>query len=617
MLRFVLLLALFCALSCSKEQRPTAPAGKSNCALCDMLGDGTHQAPDGSGGHTAPEDDEADEHTTPDSSSVSSPDSSSVSLPDSSSVSLPDSSSVSLPDSSSVSSGSDFSSSVFIPDTALRTYIEEVLKKSPGETISQADMDTLQRLDLRGDFDLRDHSGIENLIGLETAKNLEQLQLNFNQVSDLTPLAKLAKLRWLDLSGNQVSDLTPLAKLAELEQLQLNFNQVSDLTPLAKLAKLRVLDLASNQVSDLTPLAKLAELQVLDLSGNQVSDLIPLAKLAELRVLDLASNQVSDLIPLAKLAELRWLFFSSNQVSNLAPLRGLSNLEFLKASDNPLSKGSIKGIIPLLQNRNVVVLFSSLHLFTDTESPFSIDLVFLDDITEEEREIWHLLAKRWEAAIQTELPDYEFSGSWSGQCGFRPIDIPAGERIDDLRIYIMKFNKVLPSGRRAGGFASTKLLRSNSLPIIGCIGIDQAEGQERIARVGLHEIGHVLGIGTIWKDSGMLRDLGGDTHFAGPKAVAAFNRAGGRDYRGAKVPTEQNGHHWRAGVMYDEIMSTSGGNVVLSAITLRALSDLGYSVDLSAADPYVLPPRRSAKPVADAIPFCSLEGLPPPVYVDD
>ena len=49
----------------------------------------------------------------------------------------------------------------------------------------------------------------------------------------------------------------------------------------------------------------------------------------------------------------------------------------------------------------------------------------------------------------------------------------------------------------------------------------------------------------------------------------------------------------------------------------RVLSDLGYSVDLSVADPYVLPPPTAAKPVADAVPFCSLEGLPAPVYVDD
>ena len=57
---------------------------------------------------------------------------------------------------------------------------------------------------------------------------------------------------------------------------------------------------------------------------------------------------------------------------------------------------------------------------------------------------------------------------------------------------------------------------------------------------------------------------------------------------------------------------------VLSAITLQALSDLGYSVDLSAADPYVLSSPPAAKPVTDEELefFCSLEGLPAPVYVD-
>ena len=63
-------------------------------------------------------------------------------------------------------------------------------------------------------------------------------------------------------------------------------------------------------------------------------------------------------------------------------------------------------------------------------------------------------------------------------------------------------------------------------------------------------------------------------------------------------------------------MAPSNGDA-LSAITLQALSDLGYSVNLSEADPYVLPSPTAAKPVAEAIPFCSLEGLPPPVYVDD
>ena len=246
--------------------------------------------------------------------------------------------------------------------------------------------------------------------------------------------------------------------------------------------------------------------------------------------------------------------------------------------------------------------------------------------------MWHRLAKRWESAIQIKLPDYEFSEAWFGECGEHSIEIPVGERIDDLRIYITKFGEIDPYGRRVGAYGGPWLLRSSSLPIIGCIGLSYPDislevGVEIVSGPGfddeiggvgtvLHEIGHVLGIGTIWDSSGMLRGLNADTHFAGPQAIAAFNQAGGTDYQGAKVPTEQDGAHWRDSVLSGELMS-SGYTEALSAITLQALSDLGYSVNLSAADPYVLSSSTAAKPVADAVPFCSLEGQPAPVYVDD
>ena len=47
------------------------------------------------------------------------------------------------------------------------------------------------------------------------------------QVSDVSPLAKLAKLKALNL-GSQVSDVSPLAKLAKLESLDLSDTQVSE-----------------------------------------------------------------------------------------------------------------------------------------------------------------------------------------------------------------------------------------------------------------------------------------------------------------------------------------------------------------------------------------------------
>ena len=110
--------------------------------------------------------------------------------------------------------------------------------------------------------------------------------------------------------------------------------------------------------------------------------------------------------------------------------------------------------------------------------------------------------------------------------------------------------------------------------------------------VGLHEVGHVLGFGTVWNDLGFFQNPpGGDEHFNGPLAIAAFDDAGGGDYTGAKVPI--SGSHWRGSVLEAELM---GGmqlwrpsGAALSAITVQSFADLGYGVDVTQADPYTLP----------------------------
>ena len=126
----------------------------------------------------------------------------------------------------------------------------------------------------------------------------------------------------------------------------------------------------------------------------------------------------------------------------------------------------------------------------------------------------------------------------------------------------------------------------------------------------------LLGIGILWDDFGFLQnpsldendepiDPAPDTYFSGPLAIAAFNNAGGANYRGKKVPVE-NGEewgassrdsHWRESIFGNEIMSTVGIRDVhepVSAITIQSLADLGYTVDVSQADPYRLPSPGTA-----------------------
>jgi trimeric autotransporter adhesin len=118
-------------------------------------------------------------------------------------------------------------------------------------------------------------------------------------------------------------------------------------------------------------------------------------------------------------------------------------------------------------------------------------------------------------------------------------------------------------------------------------------------------MGHVLGFGTLWDLAGLLVDPADpdtpaleDPHFTGAQALSAFNTAGGTAYAGAKVPVMDVGgvgtidSHWRDDVFDPELMTgfLSDGFNPLSAITVRSLQDLGYTVSVTAADPFTLAP---------------------------
>jgi hypothetical protein len=129
------------------------------------------------------------------------------------------------------------------------------------------------------------------------------------------------------------------------------------------------------------------------------------------------------------------------------------------------------------------------------------------------------------------------------------------------------------------------------------------EGAGLLQGVILHEMGHVLGIGTRWPAFGLLASpspVGGpaaDTYFAGSGGIAGFDLIGGDGYTGGrKVPVENTGPggtinaHWREALLMSELMTgyVNPGAMPLSQLTVRSLADLGYGVDPSKADPFFL-----------------------------
>ena len=463
----------------------------------------------------------------------------------------------------------------------------------------------LTRLHL-GNNDITDISPVAGLI------NLTELGLLGNDITDISPLAGLTNLTRLVLLGNDITDISPLAGLIKLAYLDLRENSIRDISSLSGLSNLTSryftlwlgnndirdisslsgltspirlsLRLENNNIRDISPLSGLTNLTDLDVGGNDIRDISSLSGLTNLRDLRLGFNSIRDISLQAGLTSLTFLDLKFNSIRDISSLSGLSNQTILDLRGNPLSDSSINDHIADLESSGVRVLFDLLR-----KGDFDIELVFVDDVSELQKNVIQYTAKRWMSVIVEDLPDYTFAQGFSGTCGGQSYEIPSGERIDDLRIYVSTY----VSSNIAIGEGSPHILRETThLPVVGCMAIDVSNTTSLLG-TPLHEIGHVLGFGTLWEEFGLRQDLSysdwnADTHFNGPRAIAAFDDAGGRDYRGKKVPVERrDGVHWRFGVLNGEIMTPArAGEEALSAITVQSLADLGYGVDVTRADPY-------------------------------
>ena len=541
-----------------------------------------------------------------------------------------------------------------IPDAGLRSAIEAALGLESGEQITLEALETLTVLEAVS-ADVRD------LAGLELATGLTRLIIQWNDIGDLSPLAGLTELTVLLASHNSIEELSPLANLTKLETLYLSRNVINDVSPLAGLTALTSLELGYNGIEDVRPLAGLTELthlalqdnaieevsslagltnlgqlrldinrvedvrplsglnslRTLSLGNNRIEDVSPLGSLSGLRSLSLASNRLDDVSALAGLTSLRNLVLDTNDIQGVSPLTGLldlrrlylqfnlvedvsslvdlQELEELDLRGNPLDRESVEVHVATLAQRDVDVQFD----WFKSKRHFDIELVFLENFSDAQRRLVEWAARRWMAVLSEDMRDIVTDRALTGSCDCNSYEIPTGERIDDVRVYVT--GSLEPWG--PNGWAGVKSFRNDdeALPYVSCINLDLTSDSSHTA---VHEFAHALGFtSTLPGWQRFLRESDdGVWHFGGPLAIAAFRDAGGSGYSGPGVPLRKgDASHW-GGVVSGEVMGIQqdARNRPLSAITIQALADIGYGVDVTQADEYVVPGFAAIGSVGEA-----------------
>lgn len=310
----------------------------------------------------------------------------------------------------------------------------------------------------------------------------------------------------------------------------------------------------------------------------------------------------------------------------------------------------VTGLFTNVITRNTPPPPPTVNLPAPDDSLYNITLRFVtDNLTEAQQAVFEDAADRWGTIITEDLANIE-NFSLPESASFPDTGAVEGT-LDDLLIDVAFNDLDGPSGLL--GRAGPRLIRSGPdapLSIYGTMEFDISEfgeggffdDQQQYEDVIVHEMGHVLGIGTLWELTGNTEGIinPGDPGFPdGPPTVAPgapnpdydprFTGLGAvTEYQtlleDAGKPTEAtapiantggpgnyNGH-WRELTFGNELMTPyAGGTELLSRMTAASLGDIGYTVavDSSAVDQnYALPlPTTFAQVAPNAVTYEEFE----------
>lgn len=202
------------------------------------------------------------------------------------------------------------------------------LGKSETEPITTEELLAVEQIYLFGNEALREEgdfvSGLSGersewprggLTSLEDAvllPNLKVLYVNYQQLSDISPIAALTGLECVSLRHTRVADISVLAGLPKLKSAVLYDTYVTDMSCLNACTRLTHLEAGETLIPGIDALPKLAPLEMLSLKQVKLPALDGIAQFGNLEHLYLNGTGVKDLSPLLHAPYLRCVYLDES-----------------------------------------------------------------------------------------------------------------------------------------------------------------------------------------------------------------------------------------------------------------------------------------------------------------
>lgn len=219
------------------------------------------------------------------------------------------------------------SSGVVFEEPLIEQAVRLTLRKSADELIDKNDLLSVSEIYIYGnkavgsyqEFDdlafqmvtndgAIKNGGLNSLKDLTKLKNLKEIRIVFEDITDLSALRGLEALEIIDLRHNPIKDVSPLAKLPALRYICLFDTRVSDISSLSACKMMENIDAGDTLITSMTAFEGIKSIRSLSLMGTPIKTLSGLKDFIGLEKIRLSDVSDGDLRPLLALPNLKEVY---------------------------------------------------------------------------------------------------------------------------------------------------------------------------------------------------------------------------------------------------------------------------------------------------------------------
>ncbi|MDQ0231420.1 leucine-rich repeat domain-containing protein [Metabacillus malikii] len=264
------------------------------------------------------------------------------------------------------------------------------------ETLPGPSGDVVQFKDERLKRAIKEEYGIERELVTSDMEAIQELNLDYKRIKDLTGLEAAKNLTYLSVDGNPITNGAPISELTNLTDLYVSNTKITDFSFLSTLQNLDYLSLVDANLTSLEQLPALENLHYLAVYSNQLEDVKGIEQFKALETIDLDYNPLKTIAGLSQLTELETVWLNNTSLDTIDELLKVANLDSVYLVGNEQLKlseetSAARNVVNQLIENGVIVEFEEMEedewfdaypgLVTDTTIELNWDYYGEQDIS--------------------------------------------------------------------------------------------------------------------------------------------------------------------------------------------------------------------------------------------